>query len=139
MTYMDHSLVLDLLRIHRSSGFGTNFNYHSWISKELKYLCMTIPKVSCTRIKTTLNQLNGGTNPAKMGHIHRTGVHLTDLCDEDALNAIFSNEWFRFAFVRNPYDRIFSAYKSKIGNFSDHQYGWLRSLIKAQNKYQGHL
>lgn len=46
-----------------------------------------------------------------------------------------SPEWLRFAFVRNPYARLFSAYKSKIGNTWEQEYDWLRDQIREAFDY----
>jgi hypothetical protein len=46
-----------------------------------------------------------------------------------------SPEWFRFCFVRNPYYRLFSAYKSKILNYGDMQYQFVRDAIRAKWDY----
>ena len=44
----------------------------------------------------------------------------------------------RFAFVRDPYDRIFSAWKQKIVNSWDTRYAGLRDQIRTANSYPSH-
>lgn len=132
---LDRNTVLSVLDNLRRSGAKTNLSYHAWVSLSKKFICMTVPKVSCTRIKTTLFTLEGNTPPERIGHIHNKGLHLTDVDPELAWDILSSRDWFKFAFVRNPYDRLFSAYKSKVGNNSDIQYEGVRAEIRARNFY----
>jgi hypothetical protein len=41
-------------------------------------------------------------------------LRLSDFDTGQALEILTAPAWFRFCFVRNPYDRLFSAYKSNI-------------------------
>lgn len=41
-----------------------------------------------------------------------------------------SPEWFRFCIVRNPYDRLASAWKDKLLSDNDPGYAWLRDEIR---------
>ena len=60
---------------------------------------------------------------------------LLDFSDEECVNILTSPKWFRFCFVRNPYFRLFSAYKSKFLNYLDSQYHWLRDRIREKYDY----
>ena len=44
--------------------------YHSRISDTHKYVCMTVPKIACSRVKLTLYLLEGGDEPESQGDIH---------------------------------------------------------------------
>jgi hypothetical protein len=46
-----------------------------------------------------------------------------------------ADDWLRFAFVRNPYERMLSAWKSKIASTYDKQYDWLRDDIRLAYRY----
>lgn len=98
---------------------------------------MAIPKVACTTVKVTLHHLAGNPIPEDQSEIHNfdVGLRLWDFSVEEIAEMFSSPEWVKFCLVRNPYDRLFSAYKSKIGNTSDTQYGWLRDAIRQTYKY----
>ncbi len=80
-------------------------------------------KVACTTVKVTLYHLAGNQVPTESNHIHGLdfGMFLGDYSTEEIIEILTSPEWVRFCFVRNPYHRLLSAYKSKIGNPSDSQ------------------
>ena len=88
----------------------------SMVSRRHKYLWVVVPKVACTTTAITLRELDG--NPFSGGALWEDdGVsRLTDFTTDEISEMLISQEWFRFGFVRNPHDRLFSAYKSKIGN-----------------------
>ena len=121
----------------RETDLHQSFSYHSWVSVEHKYVCMTVPKVACSTIKLLLNQLGGKPDPEDLGDIHDRGLHLSDFTVDENVEMLTSPEWFRFAFVRNPYDRLLSAYKSKVGIWGD-EYGWLQEEIKTAYDYPIH-
>jgi predicted nucleic acid-binding Zn-ribbon protein len=54
-------------------------------------------------------------NPDQVVHeLHKVAPHLTGLSSEELSEALTSDSYFRFAVVRNPYKRIFSAWQSKL-------------------------
>lgn len=98
------------------------FSYLSIVSPERKYVYIATPKVANTTVKMALNQLEGNNDPDYVGNIHKQGMHLSDFSVEENVEMLTSSEWFRFTFVRNPYDRLLSAYKSKIGIWGGEPY-----------------
>lgn len=123
------------VELRRESDFWLKSPWQSWISRTHKYLYMPVGKNACTRIKLTLHQLDGHQLPDDLGKVHDKGERLANLSTEEIVKIIASPEWFRFCFVRNPYYRLFSAYKSKILNFRDPQYQWVRDEIRATCGY----
>ena len=121
----------------RQSDINQSFSYHAWVVPEYKCLCMTIPKVACTTVKATLYHLAGNPVPEDVSdvHGHDVGMFLGEYDDAEIATILSSPEWVRFCFVRNPYHRLFSAYKSKIGNTWDTQYEWLRAAIREKFDY----
>lgn len=121
----------------KDPGVGHSWGYHSRVSVEHRYVCMTVPKVGATTIKRTLREFEGLREITDHGVLHDDGQQprLATLQPTDASVALTSTEWFRFAFVRNPYDRMFSAWKSKIANPRDTQYAGLRNDIREAFGY----
>ena len=116
-------------------GQFSNLSYHTRISKQHKFFCMTVPKAACSKIKSSLHLLEGNTPPDPIWDIHDGGVRLTELSTLEVSDAFLSPAWFRFCFVSNPYFRLISAYKSKIINPNDTQYDYVRELISSKCNY----
>ncbi len=113
----------------------------TWVSPILKYFCMTIPKVACTKVKLVLQQLEGLPIPPEPLHIHYRATpdfhfmpSIADFTTSEAVEILTSNKWFRFAFVRNPYSRLFSAYKSQVMDL-DSPYISFREAIRQKAGY----
>ena len=100
-----------------------------------------IPKVGCTNWKTLLVQLIGkGSNTTrvhKKNDIAKAGlVRLSQYSEEDASH--FLETYFKFMFVRDPFERLLSAYKDKFATYNEFtkhfqtKYG--RDIIKTYRK-----
>ena len=102
--------------------------YNSYRSEQYKLFYVATPKVACTSIKWWFAALEGHsqvlhgiTDSIETDHdlvIHETfykvAPNVTGLTSEDLAVALTSDSYFRFAVVRNPYKRIFSAWQSKL-------------------------
>jgi hypothetical protein len=115
---------------------------HTWASPAHKYLYVAVGKAACTKIKLSLHQLEGYPPLENGSFVHdrdRPGCafvpRLTDFTNAETIEILTSPEWFRFCFVRNPYYRLFSAYKSKMLNYLDPQYQPVRDEIRTQWDY----
>ena len=123
---------------HRE-GFDVSWGYHSRVSVEHRYVCMTVPKVACTTVKLTLHEFEGLPRAEDWGMVHdQDAPRLSSFSVDQAAEMLSSPDWLRFAFVRDPYDRMFSAWKQKIGNTGDTQYAGLRDQIRTANGYPSH-
>lgn len=108
--------------------------YASWANLEKKYLYIETPKVACTKIKRILQEVEGLEISKRVwASIHtRDNKNVTyvkrlgDYSIEEQNYLLKSPDVFRFCFVRNPYNRLFSAYNNKIYN-NDIEY------LKIQN------
>ncbi|MBW8305987.1 MAG: sulfotransferase family 2 domain-containing protein [Thiobacillus sp.] len=102
--------------------------WNSYRSERYKIIYVATPKVACTSIKWWFANLEGcaqalredktssETDPDLIIHdtFHKVAPTVTGL-EPDALGeAITSDAYFKFAVVRNPYQRIFSAWQSKL-------------------------
>ncbi len=126
--------LASLIENARANDANQSFSYHGWVVPEYRCLCMTLPKVACTTVKVTLFDLAGNPAPAKPNGVHGldVGLFLGKYSTEEIIDILTSPEWVRFCFVRNPYHRLHSAYKSKIGNTRDTQYAWLQNAIRER-------
>lgn len=117
-------------------GFATSWGYHSRVSLEHRYVAMTVPKVACTTLKLTLHAFEGLPPADDWGQVHdQDAPRLASFTTAEATEMLTSPDWLRFAFVRDPYDRLFSAWKQKIGNTWDRQYAPLRDRIRSAYGY----
>ncbi|MET9021018.1 sulfotransferase family 2 domain-containing protein [Actinopolymorpha sp. NPDC004070] len=128
----DRGELSALVEERRSSDEHLTWGYHSRVSVTHRYVCVAIPKVACTTVKTVLRTWEG--LPAS-DDVHEEGPRLEDFTTGEIATMLTSPDWLRFAFVRNPYARLFSAYKSKIGNTRDREYDWLRDQIREAFGY----
>jgi hypothetical protein len=112
-----------------------SFRYHSWVSRQHRYICMTVPKVACTTVKMALHHLEGHTRNGDLEDIHngKKGSRLKEFSIPEIVEMLVAPDWCRFCFVRNPYYRLLSAYKSKIGNT------WNREFVFLQDKIRDHF
>ena len=107
----------------------------TWISPTYHYFCMAIPKAACSKIKLVLQQLEGLPIPSEPLRIHyrdtpglRFVPSIADFSTADGVEILTANNWFRFTFVRNPYARLFSAYKSQVMDLRSPYVGFRESI-----------
>ncbi len=137
---MDTNQLRALLDSHRQTR-GSLW-WHTWASPAHKYLYVAVGKAACTKIKLTLHRLEGYPVLERAALVHNRDhagsmfvPRLTDFPNAEAIEILTSSEWFRFCFVRNPYYRLFSAYKSKMLNYRDSQYQPVRDEIRHRYGY----
>lgn len=87
-------------------------------SRKHRFIYVANPKVGCSSIIWTLRRFEGGDSeltPDRVGDIHdRRGSPLVRLSDLDSPRPLEDPDYFRFTFVRNPFDRLMSCYLQKI-------------------------
>ncbi len=143
--------------------------YLGWsclLSEKHKLLYIATPKVACTSLKWWFAELEGFSDAIRQSNvsaesdpdliIHDTFFKIAPavagLPPEALFEPITSTEYFRFAVVRNPYKRIFSAWQSKlllreplqIGpyvncDFYHHKIGNSTDIAKAFEGFLEHL
>ena len=133
----DTGQLTSMIEAEKKNDTNQSFFYHAWVVSDYKCLCMTVPKVACTTVKVALYHLAGNSVPTEVSdvHGHDVGMFLGQYSVAEIVEILSSPDWVRFCFVRNPYHRLFSAYKSKIGNTWDTQYEWLREAIREKFDY----
>jgi hypothetical protein len=102
--------------------------WYSYLSEQHKLLYISTPKVACTSLKwwfaalegysQVLSEVKDSKQPDPDLVIHdsfpKIAPKIAGLTPEFLMQALVSDEFFRFAVVRNPYKRIFSAWQSKL-------------------------
>lgn len=94
-------------------------NYLCHLSNRHKYLYVATPKVACTTLKHCLQQfeMNGKLSFRHYGEEHFPSLSplLSPLNNPQVyFDALDSEDWFRFTFVRDPFHRALSCYLDKI-------------------------
>ena len=112
------------------------WDYHSRASLKHRYLTVATPKVGCTTIKRTLHALEGLPPADPWWAVHDEGVQLRleHYSKAEQQQLLTSPDITRFAFVRNPYDRMLSAWKSKLLRY-DSSYLELAADVRAAYGY----
>jgi len=113
---IQRDFVADLLNPPFDQRFWPEYTYLFF--PEWKLLYCPIPKVACTSFKSFF----GGLSSRKIapgkgvhGRAHRA-YSLSRLRRRQAFRILRDPKYVRFAFVRNPWDRLVSAYYSKFVN-----------------------
>lgn len=121
------------------------------ISTNQKLIYVEVPKAACTKIRTLLILLNRGVEDPQLAEFLRItkpapyyhwefGVTDNRSMDDTQLASLLADvNYFKFAFVRNPYARLVSAYTDKVyqtvyqGNA---YYTHVAKTIKAETNWQ---
>ncbi len=126
----DRQALADWVEQTLKSDVNQAMGFHSWVLPARKCVCMTVPKIACSRIKLTLHLLQGNLALDHLGNVHSKGIHLGSFGRDEIVEMLSSPDWFRFCFVRNPYMRLLSAYKTQVGNSWNQETRWLKDDIK---------
>ena len=132
---LDETVLAEAIDALRHDDPSRTLDYHSWVLPKSRALCVTVPKIACSRVKATLHQLEGGEDPEHIGMIHDLGRRLSSFSTSEIVEILTSPRWFRFCLVRNPYERLLSGYKTQIANTWNDEYLWLKDAIKSRFDY----
>ncbi|WP_437758499.1 sulfotransferase family 2 domain-containing protein [Sorangium sp. So ce1389] len=118
-------------------------NRSSYVSLRYRYLYMETPKVACTSMKTFVHRLERlpplpplafMETRRSMAIHHRARFALPTLVrgisEEQAAEVLSDPSFFRFAFVRNPYARLYSAWRDKV-HLVEPGYEWIAEAVRA--------
>lgn len=93
------------------------FYKHFLVNHEHRFIYCYVPKVACTSLKDWFLRLSNISIEDAVPNLH---VHverkfsLAALRRREAVRLLQSGDYFRFAFVRNPFARIVSGYLNKV-------------------------
>lgn len=133
VTPAELAAVVEAHRAATWSGWG----YHARVSVPHRYVTIAVPKVACSTVKRTLHTFEGQSQYRDRWwatHEDSGGLTLLDHPTDLVVEMLTSPEFLRFCFVRNPYSRLFSAWKSKLG-CDDEQYEVTRNAIREEFDY----
>jgi len=119
------SAVLDHYTYLEPQEVSARLRYCTFVSIPHRYMYFAVPKAGCTGMKWLLHSLeNGGPVKGGLGDTsrrmfihHRSNVPLpsiVDLDDAKQKHVLQSPDFLRMTIVRNPYDRLISAWRSKV-------------------------
>lgn len=121
----------------RAVEHGVTWTYHSRFSSKHRYAAVAVPKVACSTIKRALHALEGIGPAERLALEHSAGeeMRFSRLSAKEAARILSADDWLRFTFVRNPYDRLLSAWKSKVRSPHDTQYAAARRTMRERLGY----
>ncbi|XP_061593991.1 carbohydrate sulfotransferase 14 [Cololabis saira] len=108
---------------------------HILVNDEYRFLYCYVPKVACSNWKRVLKVLNGALENVKVNikMDHRSDLlFLSSLKPEEIRYRL--THYFKFMFVREPMERLLSAYRNKFGEIESYQKKYGVEIIKRYRK-----
>ncbi|KAJ3598945.1 hypothetical protein NHX12_032908 [Muraenolepis orangiensis] len=111
---------------------------HVLVNDQHRFLYCYVPKVACSNWKRVLKVLTGALGGVdakiKMDH-HSDLLFLSSLKPEEIRYRL--GHYFKFLFVREPMERLLSAYKNKFGEMEAYQRRYGVEIVKRYRKAPG--
>ncbi|NXO40822.1 CHSTE sulfotransferase, partial [Locustella ochotensis] len=111
---------------------------HLLVSDKYRFLYCYVPKVACSNWKRVVKVLHGALESVdvkvKMDH-KRDLVFLGDMEPEEISYRL--KHYYKFIFVRNPIERLLSAYRNKFGEMKEYQLKYGVEIIRRYRKNGG--
>ncbi|XP_075047847.1 carbohydrate sulfotransferase 14-like [Mixophyes fleayi] len=111
---------------------------HIIVNDKYKFLYCYVPKVACSNWKRVLKVLDGHLEnvDVKLKMDHKSDlVFLSDLSVEKIKYRL--KYYFKFMFVRDPMERLLSAYRNKFGEIKEYQQRYGVEIVKRYRKNPG--
>ncbi|XP_058704218.1 carbohydrate sulfotransferase 14 [Poecile atricapillus] len=111
---------------------------HLLVSDKYRFLYCYVPKVACSNWKRILKVLDGALESVdvqgKMDHKSDL-VFLGDMKPEEISYRL--KHYYKFIFVRNPMERLLSAYRNKFGEIKEYQQKYGVEIVRRYRKNGG--
>ncbi|KAJ8397535.1 hypothetical protein AAFF_G00438110 [Aldrovandia affinis] len=111
---------------------------HILVNDEHRFLYCYVPKVACSNWKRVLKVLSGALEnihvKGKMDHKSDL-LFLSDLKPEEIRYRL--KHYFKFLFVRDPMERLLSAYRNKFGEIEAYQRKYGAEIVRRYRKNPG--
>ncbi|KAJ7398567.1 Carbohydrate sulfotransferase 14 [Pitangus sulphuratus] len=108
---------------------------HLLVSDKYRFLYCYVPKVACSNWKRILKVLDGALESVdvqgKMDHKSDL-VFLGDMKPEEISYRL--KHYYKFLFVRNPMERLLSAYRNKFGEIKEYQQKYGVEIVRRYRK-----
>ncbi|XP_033632119.1 carbohydrate sulfotransferase 14-like isoform X2 [Asterias rubens] len=93
------------------------------VDDKRKFLYCYVPKVACSNWKRVIKFMQGTIDDigTRLKMDHKNGLVFLDSFSEKEINYRIKN-YYKFMFVRNPMERLLSAYRNKFGEVALSQY-----------------
>ncbi|XP_066444922.1 carbohydrate sulfotransferase 14 [Eleutherodactylus coqui] len=104
---------------------------HIIVNDKYRFLYCYVPKVACSNWKRVLKVLDGRLDSvdAKLKMDHKSDlVFLSDLSTEQIAHRL--RHYYKFLFVREPLERLQSAYRNKFGEIKEYQQRYGMEIVR---------
>ncbi|NXU48430.1 CHSTE sulfotransferase, partial [Turnix velox] len=111
---------------------------HLLVNDKYRFLYCYVPKVACSNWKRILKVLDGTLESVdvKLKMDHKSDlVFLGDLRPEEITYRL--DNYFKFLFVRDPMERLLSAYRNKFGEIKEYQQKYGVEIARRYRKNGG--
>ncbi|KAM3920235.1 carbohydrate sulfotransferase 14 [Leptodactylus fuscus] len=108
---------------------------HIIVNDKYKFLYCYVPKVACSNWKRVLKVLDGSlpSVDTKLKMDHKSDlVFLADLSADEIRYRL--QHYYKFLFVREPMERLLSAYRNKFGEIKEYQQRYGMEIVRRYRK-----
>uniref|UniRef100_A0A3Q3DJW1 Carbohydrate sulfotransferase n=1 Tax=Hippocampus comes TaxID=109280 RepID=A0A3Q3DJW1_HIPCM len=111
---------------------------HVLVNDEYRFLYCYVPKVACSNWKRVLKVLGGALESVdvKIKMDHRSDLTFLSSLKPEGIRYRLQH-YFKFMFVREPMERLLSAYRNKFGEIESYQRKYGAEIVKRYRKSRG--
>ncbi|NXJ68035.1 CHSTE sulfotransferase, partial [Rostratula benghalensis] len=111
---------------------------HLLVNDKYRFLYCYVPKVACSNWKRILKVLDGALESVdvKLKMDHKSDLVFLGDMKPDEISYRLKN-YYKFIFVRNPMERLLSAYRNKFGEIKEYQQKYGVEIVRRYRKNGG--